>query len=377
MFESWSRGVVKKGRSVPSFRPRRISGTKQDAKAPLDPQDGLAHGATPNSDRGEDRTWLQESTQQSPSEQNKQLERKRQEFMRLQWRRIESKKREVSLREEKMRAAADPAMKRAYKRKKKRARREMFGLKRDLRAAEGGAQLEPDTGTLPDFVIIGAQKGGTSFLYHLLTQHPLVEPAARKEVHYFEGLFDLGIEWYRWCFPQPKWKDGRTTITGEATPYYLFHPQVPKRMAETVPQARLIALLRNPIDRAYSHYQMQVKRGTEPKVFEEAIEQQGSSYLSRGVYVDQLPRWFEFFSKEQMLVLKSEDFFEGPVDTLKTVLDFLDLSQWEPEVAKLRQGLHKGVYQQTMNPFTRRQLKAYFEPYNQRLYEYLGVDFGW
>ena len=238
---------------------------------------------------------------------------------------------------------------------------------------------EPDVGALPDFVIIGAQKGGTSFLYHLLTRHPLVEPAARKELHFFDHpeYFDHGAEWYRRCFPRLSAEDGQRSITGEATPYYLFDPPVAKRMAEIVPKARLIALLRNPIDRAFSHYQMQVKRGTEPRTFEEAIEQQDSSYMSRGIYVDQLLRWFEFFGKEQMLILKSEDFFERPVETLKVVLTFLDLPDWQPEASKLQQRRHSGTYTQKMDPSTRQRLEAYFEPYNQRLYECLDVDFGW
>jgi hypothetical protein len=237
----------------------------------------------------------------------------------------------------------------------------------------------PDVGTLPDFVIIGAQKGGTSFLYHLLTLHPLVEPAARKELHFFDNpeLFDYGAEWYQRCFPRLGSKDGQRSITGEATPYYLFDPPVAKRMAQMVPKARLIALLRNPIDRAYSHYQMQVKRGTEPRTFEEAIEQQHSSYMSRGIYVDQLQRWFEFFGKEQMLILKSEDFFERPVDILKVVLAFLDLPEWQPEASELQQRRHSGTYKQKMDPSTRQRLEAYFEPHNQRLYECLDVDFGW
>ncbi len=238
---------------------------------------------------------------------------------------------------------------------------------------------EPEVGALPDFVIIGAQKGGTSFLYHLLTLHPLVEPAARKELHFFDNpeLFDHGAEWYRRCFPRLNSKDGQRSMTGEATPYYLFDPPVAKRMAQIVPQARLIALLRNPIDRAYSHYQMQVKRGTEPRTFEEAIEQQHSSYMSRGIYVDQLLRWFEFFGKEQMLILKSEDFFARPVETLKVVLTFLDLPDWQPEAPELQQRRHSGTYIQKLDPSTRQRLEAYFEPYNQRLYECLDVDFGW
>ena len=263
---------------------------------------------------------------------------------------------------------------------------EIFHLKNELDAmkvlvenARDVPSAEQDVGALPDFVIIGAQKGGTSFLYYLLTRHPLVEPAARKELHFFDQpeYFDNGAEWYRRCFPRVGSKDGQRSITGEATPYYLFDPPVAERMAKIVPKAQLIALLRNPIDRAYSHYQMQVKRGTEPRSFEEAIEQQHSSYVSRGIYVDQLLRWFEFFSKEQMLILKSEDFFERPVETLKVVLTFLDLPDWQPEASELQQRRHSGTYSQKMDPATRRRLETYFEPYNQRLYEYLDVDFGW
>jgi hypothetical protein len=268
---------------------------------------------------------------------------------------------------------------------------EIFQLKNELDAVNGLAKTvrdvpsadqvsgEPGVGALPDFVIIGAQKGGTSFLYHLLTCHPLVEPAARKELHFFDDpqRFDNGAGWYRRCFPHSSWKDGRRSITGEATPSYLFDPSVPKRMAGMVPQARLITLLRNPIDRAYSHFQMQVKRGSEPNTFEEAIEQQHSSYVSRGIYVDQLLRWFELFSREQMLILKSEDFFEHPVEGLKVVLNFLELPDWQPEASELQQRRHTGTYRQKMDPSTRRRLEAYFEPYNNRLYECLGVDFGW
>ncbi len=98
------------------------------------------------------------------------------------------------------------------------------------------------------------------------------------------------------------------------------------------------------------------------------------SYLSRGVYVDQLLRWSEFYDKEQMLVLKSEDFYERAPETLMLVLDFLHLPDWQPETWEVR---NKGHYEQEMNPATRRRLEEYFEPHNRRLYEYLGVDFGW
>jgi Sulfotransferase domain len=296
---------------------------------------------------------------------------------------------------------------------------EIFQLKNELHAVKeqlesisdgstsSGAKDELKTGTLPDFVIIGAQRCGTTTLYHLLTQHPHVERAATKELHFFDNHFDEGVEWYRGCFPPPEWKDGHRTITGEATPKYLFHPAVPERAAKVIPQAKLIALLRNPVDRAYSNYHHQVKNGHETRTFKEAIEaalrfeevaeaekilQPGEEdeaskreprngderpnlrFLRRGVYVDQLRRWSEFFSDEQMLVLKSEDFFERTPENLKRILDFLNLPDWEPETLEVR---NEGNYGRDMDPETRRRLEEYFEPHNQRLYEYLGVNFGW
>ncbi len=197
-------------------------------------------------------------------------------------------------------------------------------------------------GTLPDFVIVGAQKGGTTSLFRLLSQHPDIRPAERKELHYFSLFYDRGLDWYRDRFPATE--EGE--ITGEGSPYYLFHPRAPEMMAETVPQARLIAMLRNPVDRAYSHWNHEVttvsrmyKRTVEPLGFEEAIEaeeerlrgeearmlenagyfsfnHQHHSYLSRGVYVDQLERFFRFFDKERMLMLGSEDFFERTSEAL-------------------------------------------------------------
>jgi hypothetical protein len=253
-----------------------------------------------------------------------------------------------------------------------------------------------EAGSVPDFVVIGAQKCGTTFLFHLLGQHPLVQPAAKKEIHYFDHHFSKGIDWYRSHFPPPTWKEGQWSITGESSPYYLFHPHAARRMAQIIPQARLIALLRNPVDRAYSHYHQEAGRGHEPLTFEEAIgaeetrlrgerdrmledehytsfNYQNFSYLSRGIYVDQLAEWSRFFGGGQMLVLKSEDLFDRTPHALKHVLDFLGLPDWEPEASE---PCLEGSYP-PMDPATRQQLRDYFEPHNRRLYEYLGVNFGW
>jgi hypothetical protein len=345
---------------------------------------------------------------------------------------LASLKQEAKQIKKELRTAEDPAEISAYQERNERIQRELSRLREELRARKEykrtekvvhkkmkkGAQQEifqlekarrsaheqwTVTGALPDFVIIGGKKCGTTFLYHLLGQHPLVEPAASKELHFFDALFEQeSVEWYRQCFPAPRWEDGRRTITGEASPY-MANRSAPQRMAEVVPEVRLIALLRNPVERTYSDYQMVARKDREHKTFEEAIglresaeagetrplgkggvNSEGgdaldddSEYLSRSRYAEHLLRWSEYFPREQMLVLKSEDFFDNPRQTLKTVLEFLGLPEWEPEPSKLENKRNAGRYEDNMDPATRRRLEEYFEPHNRRLYEHFGTDFGW
>jgi Sulfotransferase domain len=304
---------------------------------------------------------------------------------------LRSKRGELTRVREELEAAKGRVEKSEQHRRKKELQQEIFQLEAEIYAAKAGTELAQAgrAGALPDFLVIGGRKCGTTFLFHLLTQHPLVQPAASKELHFFDMHFDEGTEWYRQFFPAPYWKDGRMTITGEASPY-MSNRRVPARMARVVPQARLIALLRNPVDRAYSDYQMLTRKQREALTFEKAIRatktehkehvsfDDDSKYLSRGVYVTQLRRWFKFYPREQMLVLKSEDFFEDPLGILKVVLDFLDLPDWEPEASKgISEMRHEGDYQQGMHAATRRRLEDYFEPHNRSLYEFLGKDLGW
>ena len=150
-----------------------------------------------------------------------------------------------------------------------------------------------------------------------------------------------------------------------------------------------IALLRNPIDRAYSHYHMKVSRGLETLAFAEAIAGEPKrlgvsndplhpawrhhSYLARGRYAEQFHRWFEIFPREQMLVLKSEELYLEPERILHQAQGFLGLQPRSPGVFKV---FHEAAYP-AMDPELRRQLTGYFAPYNQQLYELLGVDLGW
>jgi hypothetical protein len=286
-----------------------------------------------------------------------------------------------------------------HRKKKKRIQQEIFQLENAIRAAQEeqyskGTLLdlpqplqeeaagESGTGALPDFLVVGGKKCGTTFLYDLLSRHPYVQTAAKKELHFFDiVLEEEGIEWYRRCFPKARWKDGRRTITGEATPY-LGDASVPKKVAKVLPSVRLIILLRNPVERAYSDYQQARRKGREHLTFEDAIEaamtqtEARRGYLSRSIYVDQLLRWSRFFSQEQMLVLKSEDLFERTQDTFKHIQDFLNLPYWEPETwePETSEVRNTGAYEQGMHSATRRRLEEFFKPHNERLYEYFGVD---
>ena len=315
----------------------------------------------------------------------------------------EERRRREQLREERIARRRSGQQRRLLAKKE----REITRLKTKLSSLGGNPSRhpggEPKTGAFPDFIIIGAQKAGTTFLYHLLSQHPNVEPATKKEVHYFDTGFGKGVDWYRSHFPQTEETAGEReetagerVLTGEASPYYLYHPHAARRVAETVPGARLIVLLRDPVERAHSDYQHKAREGRDRLGFKGAIEIEEErlwgerekmledesyqspeyrrfSYLSRGVYVDQLKDWHGFFDREQLLVLKSEDLFKDLPGTFSRVLEFLGLPGWQPEVSDVR---NEGDYE-PLDPALRRQLEEYFEPHNRRLYEYLGVDFGW
>ena len=255
---------------------------------------------------------------------------------------------------------------------------------------------------LPDFLIIGAARSGTTSLYEYLIQHPSVIPGIGKEVYYFDKEYAKGINWYRSFFPTKNKKLNiekqlqTKCITGEATPRYLYHPHSPKRVFEILPNVKLIVLLRNPVDRSYSHYQMEVSSGNEELTFEEAIEQEEDrinddmkkmeqdenyysvnfyrkSYITRGKYVQQLKRWLKFFPKDQILILKSEDLYSEPSKIYNQVLNFLNLPLHEIDSFKP----HRMRKYTQIKPETRKKLEDYFKPYNRELYVLLNRDFGW
>jgi hypothetical protein len=245
---------------------------------------------------------------------------------------------------------------------------------------------------LPDFLILGAQKAGTTALYAYIRWHPGITGPSWKEVSFFDRHYERGDSWYRGHFPI---RAGDRLI-GEASPGYLFHPLAPERIKSTVPDARLIVLLRDPVDRALSHYHHEVALGREPLSFEDAIEAEAErtrgeeermvhdpryfsqacwdyTYLARGRYAEQLERWLGVFPREQLLVLPSEELAAEPSKTYAGVLGFLGA---QPHELGSYPPLYKQEYGE-MRADTRRRLAEHFAEPNRRLNELLGRDFGW
>ena len=245
---------------------------------------------------------------------------------------------------------------------------------------------------LPDFLVLGAQKAGTTALYAYLRWHPGITGPSWKEVSFFDRHWWRGEGWYRGQFPL---RSGGQ-IVGEASPSYLFHPLAPERARTLVPDARLIALVRNPVDRAYSQYQHAVALGREPLSFEDALAAEDErtrgevdrlvadprafsgawwdhTYVARGRYAEQLERWLRVFPREQLLVVATEELGAAPGETYAAILGFLGAAPYT--LAQYPRVFDRDYA--PMAPGTRAALAATFAEPNRRLEELLGRSFGW
>jgi hypothetical protein len=254
------------------------------------------------------------------------------------------------------------------------------------RLVAGGRMLTADLRSLPDFVILGTQRGGTTSLYRWLASHPDVAPALKKEVHYFDGNYDKGLRWYRAHFPF-RWDD---RITGESCPYLLFHPLAPARVAKDLPAStKFIVLLREPSERAISQYWLWRQRGQwETESLERAIELEPErlafeyervmrgeqstkhiafSYVARGEYASQLRRWFDAVGRDRILVLESERLYTDPATT-QSALDWLGLAPHRLPFP----AANGAARLDEVNPELMGRLREHFAPHNRELFELLG-----
>ena len=252
----------------------------------------------------------------------------------------------------------------------------------------------------PDFIIIGAQKCGTTSLYNYLLRHPGIVAATKRSIKFFDHgpNWAKGVLWYRAHFPFAPARPGATDrpLVGECTPSYFVHPQGPARIRRIAPRARLMVLLRNPVDRAYSAYHHQRRKGREPLSFEAALDHEQErvadeyrrlaserhfvarsyrlySYVGWGHYAEYLEPWLRTFPREQILIMLTDDLAADPAGVLTKVHAFLGLPS-----ARLDDypRLNAGRYD-SLEPYLRKRLLEHFEPHNRRLAAVLGRDPGW
>lgn len=242
----------------------------------------------------------------------------------------------------------------------------------------------------PDFIIIGSPRCGTTSLYKYITSHPQILSPAEKEICFFSEHFNRGMDWYyAHFFPKI---DTQEFLTGEATPTYLNHPVADKRLYQSLPQVKLIIILRNPVARIFSHYQMWVRRGTEKRSFEEVINAEMEilakatetdlenaiywkqcEYIDKSLYVYSMRRWLRLFPKEQFLILPSEDFYANPAVALQQVFAFLGVPDYQ--LAHYEK-YNAALYQPAIDA-THQRLTEFFQPYNDKLEEEMGRKFFW
>ena len=251
---------------------------------------------------------------------------------------------------------------------------------------------------LPDFFVIGAGRTGTTSLYHYLDQHPSLSKSAYDELGYFDVNFHLGLHWYRSLFPSifTKYKIKLKTnffMTYDVTPSYVRRPWNAERIKKLFPNTKLIIVLRNPVDRTYSHYHLAKKFG-ETRTFDELVKEDMNnilkwkvdskddnyfgtkvekSFLARGFYAEQLEKWFKLFSTNQIMIVPSEKLASDTQNTMSGIFKFLNLPEFKiPNTKKVNVSQYS-----KMNPATRKLLIDFFKPYNEELNNFSNIDFEW
>lgn len=252
----------------------------------------------------------------------------------------------------------------------------------------------------PDFLIVGTKRGGTTSLWNNMQLHPQVlgmwpQVRGRKSTDFFFDSDRGSQSWYRSHFATGA-KRRKGFVTGEASPYYMYSPHAPRLIAEAFPETKLIVLLRDPVERAYSHHQERTKQGEETLNFEEALAAEDRrlapdeerwltdpayyssahdfySYRSRGIYAPQIERIWEHFPREQVHIGRAEDFYSSYQDAFDEVTDFLGLERFElPSVEH-----HNYIPRADMPTNVREELTQFYRPLNAELQELLDRDFDW
>jgi hypothetical protein len=246
---------------------------------------------------------------------------------------------------------------------------------------------------LPDFIIIGTVRSGSTSLYYNICEHPSILPAEYDEIGFFDSNYHLGINWYRTMFPLQKNMDNveRETgisITGEDTPFYFWKKEAAERIHDILPDVKIIAIFRNPVDRAYSNYNLGLRMKSEKLTFEDAIEEEiqflenhsflesvnrNRSYISKGFYENQIKLWFNIFPRDQIHLLSTEDMHNNPQDTLLDIFRFLQTSDYRIQNPENR----KAAEYKKMNDDTRERLLKLYKPHNEKFFQIINQRFDW
>ena len=256
---------------------------------------------------------------------------------------------------------------------------------------------------LPSFILVGAQRTGTTSLFRALMSHPLIHQANyHKGVNYFDINYDRDFSWYQGHFPttatlarRSRGHEG-TPVTFEASGYYMFHPCAAERMGRHLPDVKVLAMLRDPIERAFSAHKHEFARGYETEPFDRALELEDErlagqeermvadpgyqsfshrhhAYLRRGQYAEQLHRLHDHFPEHRVHLIESESFFESPEVTYGRVLEFLGLPHILPE----RFDRWNARPSSPMPDSTRARLRTHFDPHDEALATLLGRAPAW
>ena len=254
---------------------------------------------------------------------------------------------------------------------------------------------------LPDFLVIGAKRCGTTSLYQHLSEHPCISRSPRDNIGFFNENYHLGINWYKSLFPTVFYKKkmeskNKQCLFFDVTSTYMEEELTAKNVYEVNPNQKIIVILRNPVDRAYSHYHVNVKEKSEKRSFEDAVFEEMNRikseriiqnknknlrvftpnnihYLKKGFYALQLKSWFKIFPREQILVLSTEEFQEDQNLIYKKIFDFLNIPNMK---IKSTEKMEKGNYI-PMKHDTRNLLLDYFRQCNHELFELINSEFDW
>ncbi|MDJ0509689.1 MAG: sulfotransferase domain-containing protein [Crocosphaera sp.] len=256
----------------------------------------------------------------------------------------------------------------------------------------------------PDFLIIGTQKAGTTSLYNYLVQHPqIIGNKTWKEVRYFDvpEHYQQGWSWYLGCFPSKIERGNRLTF--DVSPSYLYFPGVPQRIKEDLGPIKMIAILRNPVDRAYSAWKMyhsfannalvaeNNRKIGDNRPFSQAIDQELNSeceadiypydYINRGKYVEQLNNYYQHFDKNNLLIISFEELKQNKRALLNKIVNFLGIQPFPETVFQQLEEKSYNVGKPVEITADHREvlekLSSYFIPFNEKLYKLLNYSYDW